>query len=281
MNRKIANDERFYQKKIYIKIRNLFKENKFNAVIKEATSYLEIYHNDIKVRFMRAKSYRKLNKFNECINDLNYNLNLEIDTYSLTELYYTYYYLNMYEEALNLLPLVYETRCIKPYSVSLSELVMKKQLGISFKAPEGLNPDYIKGQILNYDEQKAFTRVSEHLTETDKNTAVFNKKINLKKLFDIIKQNINPDNKVNTEEFMELYYFAIPNVGYNNETISNFVKVVVAPNTNNILTMYPVTDVEIDYINNLDIDYSIIFNEENNKVKTLSRIDKFNKKYNI
>ncbi|MBR6689855.1 MAG: hypothetical protein IKL65_00795 [Bacilli bacterium] len=281
MNRKIANDKRFYKKGLYIKIRNLYKEEKYSAVIKEATNFLDMYPNDINVRFMMAKSYRKLNRFTECINNLNYILKLELDLHALTELYYTYYYLNMYEEAIELLPLIYDTKCIKPHSVVISELVMKKQLGMNVKIKEGTRSDYIKAQILNYNEESAFSHIEEHLTENDENTALFNQKIDLKKLFDIIKENINHEKKVNTEEFMELHYFAIPNVGYNNQTISNFLKVVVVPNTNNILTMYPVTEVEIDYINQLNIDFSVIYKKEIEKVKTLSRIDKFNKKYNM
>ena len=79
---------------------------------------------------------------------------------------------------------------------------------------------------------------------------------------------------------LEIYYFGVSNIGYINNINCNFIKVVVIPNTNNIISMYPTNEVDYNYISNLNIDYDKLF-ERNNKVKTISRIDKFNKRYNI
>ena len=57
----------------------------------------------------------------------------------------------------------------------------------------------------------------------------------------------------------------------------NYLRVVVVPNTNDIITIYPTTTAPKDYITNINIDYSKLFKEEE-KVKKLSQIDKFNKK---
>lgn len=91
---------------------------------------MSLFPNDVQVRFMRAKVYRHLNRFDECIENLKYNLSFDEKDYSLTELFYVYYYLNMYKEALELLPKLYEIKNIQPYSLSIAELVMKKQLGL-------------------------------------------------------------------------------------------------------------------------------------------------------
>ena len=79
---------------------------------------------------------------------------------------------------------------------------------------------------------------------------------------------------------LEIYYFGVSNVGYINNTNCNFIKVIVIPNTNNIISMYPTNEADYNYISNINIDYDKLF-ERNNKVKIISRIDKFNKKYNI
>lgn len=277
MNRKIYNDEKFYQKKQYIKIRNLFSERKYNSVIKEATNYLDIYPNDKNIRFMRAKSYRFLEIFDNAINDLKYNLQDKDDTYSLTELYFIYYYLNMYKEAMDLLPLLYEKRCINAYSVSISELVMKKQLGIDIRLRKDVNCDYIRTQIFNYSSYMALNHIQENHINTEEHSC-FNKDIDLNYLFKTVREEVKNSKKVNTEEVLEIHYFGVSNIGYINNNICNFIKVVVIPNTNNVINIYPIFAVNCDYTSNLNCDYSKLFKKEE-KVKSLSQIDKFNKRY--
>lgn len=280
MSKRLTIQDRFYQKETYIKIRDLFKDGKNKSVIKKATEYLDLFPNDIQVRFMRSKCYRNLEMFDEAIKDLKYNLTLGLNYHSLASLYFIYYYLNRYEDALNLLPLIYETRCINAHSVSISELVMKKQLGMEIKAKDSVYNDYIKRQVLDYNDEEAFDKVSRRENEITKNVSVFNESINLKYLFDVVKNSIKESKKVNTEEMLEIYYFGVSNVGYINNTNCNFIKVIVIPNTNNIISMYPTNEADYNYISNINIDYDKLF-ERNNKVKIISRIDKFNKKYNI
>ena len=279
MRKVIANDRNFYQKDFYIKIRNLFKSNKYNAFIKEANEYLSLFPNDTHVRFMRAKVYRYLNRFDECIEDLKYNLNFDVQGHTLTELFYVYYYLNMYQEVLELLPELYERKNIQPYSLSIAELVMKKQLGLEVNVKKGARCDYIKEQILDYNEDVVLRHIMEHKDNKEEKCR-FNDNINLNYLFDLIRNNIDNTKKVNTEEILEIHYFGISNIGYIENNICNFIKVVVIPNTNKIISMYPTDEVDSNHITNIEIDYDKLLMREN-KVKTLSMIDKFNKKYNI
>lgn len=264
---------------ISLSIRKLFKERKYSEVIKLASIYLESFPNDQIIRFMRAKSYRSLCKFDEAIEDLKYNLSVKYNEHSLTELYFLYYYLNRYQEAIELLPLVYKTRCINAYSVSISELVMKKELGIDVKVSKGDKCDYIRSQIFNYSTTSALTHIQGHIpTETeDFSKSYFNKDVDLEYLFKVVRENINSSKKYNTEETLELHHFAIPNVGYQGNNICNFIKVVVIPNTNKIITMYPVVSVDYDCL--IDIDCDKLFKREPQRVKKISQIDKFNARY--
>lgn len=279
MRRVVSSDRKFYQHGFYIKVRELFKSNKYNALIKEASQYLKLFPNDTHVRFMRAKVYRHLNRFDECIEDLKYNLSFDEQGYYLTELFYVYYYLNMYKEALGLLPQLYKKKNIQPYSLSIAELVMKNQLGIDMKVKKGARCDYIKEQILEYNEEKVLNHIKEHQLNKDERFKL-KENVDLNYLVSLIRDNIDNTKKVNTEEILECHYFGISNVGYRDDNICNFIKVVVIPNTNKIISMYPVDTVDINYICNIDVDYDRLF-QRKNKEKTLSRIDKFNKKYNI
>jgi len=277
MNNKLANDKKFYQKKLYIKVRELFVNKKYNSLIKEATNYLELFPNDVNVRFMRAKTYRKLEMFDEAINDLKYNLALDDNSHSITELYFIYYHLNKYEEAIELLPDIYSKRCINAYSVSISELVMKLQLGIEIKVKKDAKCDYIRSQIFNYSTTASLSHIQQsHITEIAENTSSFNEGINLDYLFNLIRNNLKIGKKANVDEMLEIYYFGISNIGQFNNESCNFVKVVVIPNTDNIITIYPTNSVDVNYISMIDVDYNKLFNKKEEKVKRLSQIDKFN-----
>jgi len=273
--------EKQIQKDSYLRVKNLYINKKYSTVEKEATKYLDRYPSDINLRFMRARAYRKLSKFNEAINDLKYVLKEEYNNHSLLELYFIYYYLNMYKEALELLPTIYEKKTMNAYSISISEIVMKKQLGIEFSFKKGARCDYIRGQIVDYNFDEALEHTKKHLIKTeDPKRSYFNEGIDIKYLFDFFKKNIDNTKKVNTEEIMEIHYFGIGNIGTLNNTTCNFIKVVVVPNTKNIISMYPTNNVDYNYVTNLDIDYDKLFKREN-KVKTKSRIDRFNRKYNM
>ena len=272
--------EKQIQREFYFKIKDLYRNKKYSTVEKEATKYLDRYPNDINLRFMRARSCRKLGKFYEAINDLKYILEKGFNDHALLELYFIYYYLNMYKEALELLPIIYEKKPMNAYSISISEMVMRKQLGMEIKIKKGSRCDYIRGQIINYSIEEALAHLNKHINKSYENVSVFSDGVDIKYLFDFVRESIDSTKKVNTEEIMEIYYLGIGNIGTLNNTPCNFIKVVVIPNTKNIISMYPTNNVDYNFVINLDIDYDRLFKRDN-KVKTMSRIDRFNKKYNM
>jgi len=265
----------------YYKIQKLFIEVKNSSFLKEAKEYLYLFPNDTDVRLMRAKVYRKAKEYDKAIEDFKYILNIKINENALANLYYLYYHLYMYKEALDILPLLYETKCIKTHSLAIMELVMKKQLGLDIDFKRGARCDYLKEQIVDYDEEKALQHIHTHLNYIDDEKSCFNENIDLNYLFNSIKNNIDNENKANYNETLEIYYFGISNIGYLNNTICNFIKVIVIPNTNKIVNMYPVNIVACESIININIDYEKLIKKDNSKIKTISRIDKFNKKYNL
>lgn len=268
------------QKERYSQILKCFLGKKYEKLIKEASDFLQIEPNNLKVRFMRAKAFRFLGLFNEAISDLKYNINIEKNPHSLTELYFLYYHLNMYKEALELLPVMYEIKTIRPHSLIISELIMKQYLGIDTKVCEGLECDYIINQIKNYNLNEAIDHVKNHV-DSKEDKSVFAEGLNVEYLVECIVNDINNSNKANIEEMLEVHYFLVPNIGYsiyNNKC--DYVKVVVVPNTSNIITAYPEDVIPSNYNSNiLKCDYNKLFNLTK-KEKTMSRIDKFNKRYN-
>lgn len=268
------NEKNFLRLKA-IKIKDLYVNKKYDSVIKESTSYLDIKPNEINIRFMRAKAYRFKEMFKEALEDLKYILKSNENAHSIVELYFIYYFLNMYQEALELLPELYKNKYIKPASLAISEAVMKKKLGIPFKT----KGSYVINQINNFDKEFTIRHVVENHQGEIEGKSKFHNNVDINYLFDVVTENLKNSKKANMDEMLEIHYFAISNIGiYNN--VCNFVKVVVIPNTTNIISIYPVDGVCDSKFINLEYDRSKLF-KENNKVKKISRIDKFKQKYNM
>lgn len=272
-------NERNINKERFIKIKKLYNSNKYDALIKEATIHLSIIPNDINVRFMRAKAYRKKGMFKECMKDLKHNLSLGENAHSIVELFYLFYHLNMYKEAIELLPTLYNSKYMQPQSLVIPEMVMKKALKLPFKTRVDT---YMIRQIENYSEENSLLHIKEHHEKTnlEKNKSQFNKNIDINYLFDSILENLKNSKKANIYEVLEVHYFSVPNIGYSNDNFASFIKVIVIPNTNKILDMYPIDDIEDAEYSNLVCDMTKLF-KEIPKTKTISRIDKFNKRYNV
>lgn len=264
--------------------KNFYYDKKYSSFISASKKYLECNPKDIKILFMRAKAYRQLEKFTEAINDLKLILNIDPnDSHALTELYYIYYYTGMYDEALDLLPIIYSTRCINPYSVAISELVMRKALGLPIKLKLGDKCDYLKLQIVDYNEEVALEHTKMHsynFNTDDEEVSHFNENINIDYLFNAIRENIDNASRVNTEEILEIHYLSLPNIGISKGEVCDYVKIVVVPNTNNIISIYPSSTVDSKHLCTLDFDYGKVYGEKPKvKSNTLSQIDKFYKRY--
>ncbi|MBQ2946681.1 MAG: hypothetical protein IJE04_02390 [Bacilli bacterium] len=264
---------RNFLKSKFIKIKDLYVNRKYATLIKECTDYLNIYPNETNVRFMRAKAYRYKGMFKEAIEDLNYNLSLGENAHSIVELYYIYYFLNMYEEALNLLPELYKNKYINVSSLAISEAIMKKQLGIPFKTKS----NYVINQINDFNKKDSLNHIiNNHQKEYIEGKSMFYRNVDINYLYDILIKNLKNSKKANIEEMLEIHYFGVSNIGTNNYNVCNFIKVVVIPNTNNIISIYPIDTVyNLEFVN-LENDRSKLFKEDKYKIKTISRIDKFN-----
>jgi len=265
----------------FIKISKLYKDKKYEMVIKQATTFLNEYPNHIAIRFMRAKSYRILGFFNEGMSDLKYILNEKYNEHAIVELFYIYYHLNMYKDAMELLPVLYQYKLIKPISLYLMETIMRKQLGMEL-LPQNYNcEEYFKNQIISFDKDKALDHISIHtdLKISNKDRSKFNEGIDIKYLYEIVQENIDHSKKINCEETLEIHYFAIPNIGVYNDQMCSCIKVALIPNTLDIMALYPTTKCNTDEFLNYDRDK--LFPKEKEKIKRMSRIDRFKNRYKI
>lgn len=266
---------------LYHRLKHSYFDKKYDRFVKEATKYLS-YRENHWIRLKRAEVNIILKNYSEAESDLKLYLNdksVKKIKYALMDLFNLYFIQGRYKEALKLLPYVKRIDVSDKFQFILVELIMKKSLGIPVETSD-YRYKYTYSQVLDYSDEKALEHIKSHLNEDDKYHSVFNEKIDLKYLFDKVKENLCTSKKDIGKSMIDVYYFGISNVGYTLGQIDNYVKVIVIPNTYNIVTLYPTFEANSDTLNYLDIDYNKLFQREEPKQKVKSRIDKFNEKYN-
>lgn len=260
---------------LYLDIKDLNARGRHKDVIKYADRYLKLNDSNTirskKVRFMKARALRFLERYEESIEILKEGMKEE--AFFGSELFFLYYYLNRYEEAMELLPLVYnyDNKTIKNYSISIMELVMKKQLGLDTTYKKGSYGDSIKEQIVNYDEKTSINHIKSHSFDmvTDNNAkSYFHSNVDIDYLIECVKENLKYSKKANKNENLEVHYFLLPNIGMYEDYICNYIKVILIPNTKNIISMYPSSYMENAEVPILNCDFDVLFGKKQ-KVKSL------------
>lgn len=108
----------------------------------------------------------------------------------------------------------------------------------------------------------------------DKDNSCFNKNIDLIKLYDEVKNKLSSNIRICWDLTTDHYIFKYDGIGICNNSNTNYFRVITFVGTDQILTMYPCDS--YGFPNCLDITPSIV---DDCKVKRLTGLDKFNKRY--
>lgn len=176
-----------------------------------------------------------------------------------------------YKEAYDTFIILKEYDCNKNYENKYNSL--EKYLKDKLNQSCDIEPEsYVEKLLFNYDYNQVINHIQKHKEENNNklNHTIFNSNIDIESLYNYVLDNLNDDNFV-INSFIDVYILEYPNVGSDNNKILNYLKVITLPNSKKIITMYPYDK----YVNESYI------KPKNEKTKTLSRIDKFNKKYNM
>ena len=144
------------------------------------------------------------------------------------------------------------------------------------------NAPYRFLQVTDYNEERFLEHIKKHQAfynehEEEPNSSQFSIDFPIQKIIQEIKKYIPSNKSICLGMFDDAYYFKFDNCGHINSKSTNYFKVMVFHNTQNFITMHPTNNCEnLPFI---DLNY-IILNDENIKVKKISQIDKFNKKFN-
>jgi len=160
------------------------------------------------------------------------------------------------------------------------ELYAKKKLGILNE--NRVEHHYIYRQIIEYQESDFLYHIKKHLADynqnlDDRNKVIFAPNFPLNDVLQEVKKYVPSENKLITGAYQETYCFKYDYCGRVNEKVVNYFKVIVFKDTCDFITIYPAVDCE--NLPHIDLNY-LQKTSDYSKVKKLSQIDKFNRRFN-
>ena len=140
---------------------------------------------------------------------------------------------------------------------------------------------YLLKQVKNYSESEFLNHIRKHLMDINieqenENSSVFAVDFDVKKVLEEVKKFI-PSEKKLCNKIADIYIFKYDSCGRCNGKLQDYFRVVCIQNTIDFITMFPT----IDSRNLPYFDLNYMHDSHNSKVKRLSQIEKFNRKYNI
>ena len=266
-------------------IKEIIELGQFQLAMKKIHEFINNYGNDIEVLYLYGKLLRKTGYVEESIK--NFKKALEVMNEKNTDFYYNatiaelfkVYFINCYyKEAYDLLVNAPQALKFEHYNDNMPDIsefkkLLEIRLGI-YK--EQTNESVLIQKVLHYDRAKSIKHVRKHLKESGIiDHSIFND-IDVNKLFSLVEESIKSSKKMQRFTFNDLYMFEFYRIGQDN---SNKLMVITNKGTNEIISMYPTqSDIKCQINANL---YQLVLEEEASKVKKISQIDKFNKRYGL
>ena len=139
---------------------------------------------------------------------------------------------------------------------------------------------YVFRQMTDYQEDDFLEHIKRHLSSYDLGmddgvTSFFSIDFPFSTVFEEIKRCIPSDKRLFKGFFQDYYVFKYDNCGRDNNKLTDYFSVVCFHNTSNFITMCPAVGCE----NLPHVDLNYLANQQTSKVKTMSQIEKFNRRY--
>lgn len=215
----------------------------------------------------KQKNFIKAREYFEKV----YNMDCEESIYAVDDLMLLDIVEKRYNDAYEMFHMAKEKKSFDSKKLRKVEIFLKHKLGL---LRDGEYPNtYFCNQLLNYDLEKTIEHVKLHLDENEykEEHTTYNKAINIELMVRDIRlliENMEPDKYGLADKYVINYDYIVGEV---DGVETNKIEVATFSNTKDIITMFPIVSEELVV-------------ESKPKVKEIkreSRIDKFNKKYNL
>lgn len=266
-----------------MKIKKVIEENNLKKGRQFLLEYMNMYPSDEWAKIEYITLLRKEGNLEEAEQYINSLKNFKEIDFLMAQKYFVALAKGEYQKAYDLLPVIEKSMAegkLTYDEIYLAKLFLEKQLGL-FDASKKLEVNgYLLSQIADYSKEQALTHIYEHHSEDaeKENTSLFDSEIDINELFDQVQKRLQDESiiKFNDYNVSSEYVFEYP-LSYEGCKYKYF-KVAVIRDTTNIITMYPLcSSSRIDKVNSLNPIKKESASRQ--KVKRLSRIEKFNQKY--
>lgn len=264
----------------YIVLLELAKASRRNSDLDKAKEYLKIIEekdNHVEYEWIMLE-YSNIeeanNNFVSAITILNKLLNTRIHEIALAQLVTIYINHGCYDLAYR-----YNNELLKVknprshFNPKQIDIFLKYKLGLEIDI-EKEDTYYIK-QLYSYSREEAIRHISQHLDEDEKKIlhSVYSEDINIEELYEYTSaqiQNLEPiEGSINDKYIIKCDKIVGITI---DKQPTDTIKVIVIPNTKDIITMYPIPTIN----NKLEIENN--YTSSKQKVRE-SQIDKFNRRY--
>lgn len=276
------------------KVMDLFKKDPYRC-LELYENYFNSYPDDFRLYAYYIStliSVSQLDKAEEHLNKLEHIYNTHsfyerepekrryLTTHLCLDRIKLYMYQNRIEE---LLDFYYNNYQVVKFLSDDVKLYFDKLRGKDIPKRKSDSPYCIR-QVTEYQESDFLDHIKKHLADYNMNTkeiskAFFAPDFPIEKVITEIKKYIPSDKKVLFGYIENTYVFKYDGCGRDDDKLVDYFKVITFHNTANCITMYPSKNcsnlpcVDLNYLHEKNEE------EENAKVKKLSQIDKFNRKY--
>lgn len=273
--------EKLYDAKWFYKIKSIAKNGDTKKAERFLIEYMDKYPDDqyaLTLFITLCFQNNEIEKAEECIKNIPSE-----NTYDRTVQWYHYFYMkDDYDKAYELLLKILDDKTINRECDFYKELYFQRCfLESELKINSGIiYTGYKSCQMINYDRNLAIEHIKCHEVMEDKERhTLFEEEIDIEKLFEQVEIRIKDDIPFFKDETTHCYFFKYPeieNIDFIKGVQFKYIKVITIRNTHNIISMYPIfTKNKLYTAVSLEKEYE----DTKSKIKTLSQIEKFNKRY--
>ncbi|MBQ9011290.1 MAG: hypothetical protein IJ093_01420 [Bacilli bacterium] len=165
---------------------------------------------------------------------------------------------------------------LKEYNLAAYLLYCQKKFG-NLENYDFEEAGYLTRQITNYSDKEFLSHTEKHLSDcnNEPNDNLFVSGFPIKKIFKALKEIIPSDKRLYETLFADKYVFKYSECGREKNKIQDYFIVIAFRGSNELITMCPSANCQnLPYT---DLNY--LNHESEQKTKTLSQIEKFNRRY--
>lgn len=265
---------------------NIIKKSKYDPfdTLEQLKVYIEKYPTDIVAYRTYIIVLIDLGRFEEAetiINFIEHRFPNFIDEKFIFNKFRLFCFTGRFEEANEMYKAHKEELLSVEPRIDFFDVIYRLQKGEQLERHLSPERNYLYNQIVDYNKDDFVEHIKKHTADynldiEDSNHAIFNPDFPIDDIIDELEKIIPNENKTYFGFSNNFYVFKFNNAGRVSNKSVDFFRVVTLNGTNHFITMYPMEHGEL--LPHIDLNH-LNKSVDSPKVRQLSRLEKFNQKY--